>query len=88
MEHGTRTLPAEDGRFSREWSELSRRFFLRGIGVACLGMVPLLQACDNAFSRGASVDGSAGTGGLPGAMMPPIDATAPTETQTATFALG
>jgi hypothetical protein len=67
---------------------LSRRVLLKGIGIACLGLVPLVQACDNAFSREGKGNVAARAGSASRAMRPPIDASAPAETRTATFALG
>jgi len=88
MEHGTILLPTGYDPHTWDGSDLSRRIFLKGIGIACLGFGPFLQACDNAFSRGEKGDEMARTGSVPRAMRPPIDASAPEETQTATFALG
>jgi hypothetical protein len=74
-------LVTGDGR------SLSRRIFLKGVGIACLGVVPILQACDSAFSRDDK--GSAAAGGpLPRPMRPPIDVSVPAKTRTATFSLG
>jgi len=88
MEHDTILLPAGYDPCTRDGSCLSRRVLLKGIGIACLGLVPLVQACDNAFSREGKGNVTARTGSAIRAMRPPIDASAPAETRTATFALG
>ena len=88
MEHGTIPLSTGYDLCNRDGGCLSRRVFLKGVGIACLGFIPLLQACDAAFSR----EGEEGTrsGAVPArrAMRPPIDVSAPEETRTATFGLG
>jgi len=48
---------------------------LKGIGIVCLGFGPFLQSCENM------------TWGIE-KMKPPIDLSAPSKTETATFALG
>ena len=87
MEHGTTLLPPGYDPCTRDGC-LSRRIFLKGIGIACLGLVPLLQACDTAFSREEKGSVRARTGSASRALRPPIDVSAPAETRTATFALG
>lgn len=86
MKYDTILLPAGCDPFTRDGGCLSRRIFIRGIGIACLGFFPLLQACDNAFSREGKV--AAKTGAAPRAVRPQIDVSAPAATRTATFALG
>lgn len=66
----------------------SRRILLKGIGIACLGFAPFLQACDNLTMRSESMEATAKTGLIPKAMRPPIDLAAPAKTEIATFALG
>ena len=88
MEHDTILLPAGCDPCTRDGSCLSRRIFLKGIGIACLGLAPLLQACDTAFSREGKGKERARTESAPRALMPPIDVSAPAETRTATFSLG
>jgi hypothetical protein len=73
---------------TRDGRSLSRRIFLKGAGIACLGIVPLLQACDSAFSRDNKGSTAAGASSVPRAMRPPIDVSVPAKTRTATFALG
>jgi hypothetical protein len=73
---------------TRDERDLSRRIFLKGVGIACLGLVPVLQACDNAFSRDNNGSGATRAGSAPRTMRPLIDVSAPAETRTATFALG
>ena len=67
---------------------VSRRIFLAGMGIACLGFVPLLQACDKALPQRGKEKEMTGTVSVVNAVRPPIDASAPAKTQTATFALG
>jgi len=88
MEQRTILIHAGHNPDTRQGSDLSRRIFLKEIGIACLGFVPFLQACDNAFSGGGKVNGTARTEPVPRAMRPPIDTAAPAKSQTATFALG
>jgi hypothetical protein len=88
MEHGTILLPTGYDLDIRKGYALSRRIFLKGVGIACLGLAPFLQACDNAFSLGSKENETARTGSVPRATRPPIDLSAPAETRMATFALG
>lgn len=88
MEHRTILLPAGYDPNSLDGSNMSRRIFLRGVGIACLGFAPFLQACDNAFSSGEKGSGMARKGPAPQGMRPPIDATVPAKIETATFSLG
>lgn len=87
MKHDT-MLPTGYEQCPRDGGGLSRRVFLKGIGIACLGLVPLLQACDNAFSREGKGNVTAKKGTAPRAARPPLDASAPAVTRTATFSLG
>lgn len=88
MEHGTTLLPTGYDLNICDGRDVSRRIFLKGIGgIACLGFVPILQACDN-VSQGGKGKEMAITGSVAHAMRPPIDASAPAQTQQATFALG
>jgi hypothetical protein len=66
----------------------SRRIFLKGVGFACLGFTPFLQACDNLTTRSENMEAATKTGSVPKAMRPPIDLAVPAKTETATFALG
>ena len=88
MKHDTILLPTGYDPCARDGGCLSRRIFLKGIGIACLGLAPLLQACDTAFSRKGAGTERAGAGPTPRTVRPPIDISAPAETRTATFALG
>jgi hypothetical protein len=87
MEHGMKLLPPGRSPDILTRCALSRRIFLKGVGIASLGLVPFLQACDNAFSLGGK-ENATSTGSIPRAMRPPIDVSAPAEIRTATFALG
>ena len=88
MENRMKLLPAGHNPDTRKGCALSRRIFLKGVGIASLGLVPFLQACDNAFSLGGKENEMASTGSIPRAMRPPIDVSAPAEIRTATFSLG
>jgi hypothetical protein len=88
MEHRTILIHPGHDPDTRDKSDLSRRIFLTGIGIACLGFAPFLQACDNAFSRGEKGNGVARTGPITHGLRPPIDGSTPAKIQTATFALG
>ncbi|MHB8771425.1 MAG: hypothetical protein ACYC7J_10530 [Syntrophales bacterium] len=88
MEHDMLPLPSGYDPWSRDGGCLSRRIFLKGVGIACLGFVPLLQACDSAFSREGKGNERTGAGSAPRAARPLIDLSAPAGTRTATFALG
>ena len=88
MEHDTMLRQTGYDPCTGDGGCLSRRIFLKGIGIACLWLAPLLQACDTAFSREGTGTERAGTGPAPRAVRPPIDVSAPAETRTATFALG
>ena len=88
MEHDTILRQAGYDPYTRDDSCLSRRIFLKGIGIACLGLAPLLQACDTAFSREEKGNERGRAGSASRALRPPIDVSAPAETRTATFALG
>lgn len=73
---------------TRDGSCMSRRIFLKGVGIACLGIAPLLQACDTAFSREETGNPRGKAASASPALRPPIDVSAPAGTRTATFALG
>ena len=68
--------------------EVNRRIFLKGVGIACLGFVPLLQACDNIMSQRGKEKKMASNVSAVQALRPPIDLSAPAKTQAATFSLG
>ena len=87
MKQDTTLLPPGYDPCTRDGC-LSRRVLLKGIGIACLGIAPLLQACDTAFSREEEGSVRARTESASPALRPPIDVSAPAETRTATFALG
>lgn len=80
--HDRGNQDSQDGR------DVGRRIFLAGIGMACLGFIPLLEACDNVFSNGGKGNGTARTGLAPHSMRPSLDAAVPAKTETATFSLG
>ncbi len=75
---------------------LCRRTFLKGMGFMCLGSLPILggwglvrgKTEDLVLAGEAKIVEQAKEGGVPKAAIPPIDASAPTKTETATFALG
>ncbi|MEW6333009.1 MAG: twin-arginine translocation signal domain-containing protein [Thermodesulfobacteriota bacterium] len=82
---GMRSHPDPDTRNGRR---VSRRNFLKGIGIACLGFAPFLQSCNDPTSIGGKGGGIALEGAIAGGQRPPIDIAAPSKTETATFALG
>lgn len=88
MKHDAITVPTGPDPGARYNGCLSRRIFLKGVGIACLGFAPLLQACDSAFSREEKGNATARTGSAPRGERPPLDVAAPALTRTATFALG
>jgi hypothetical protein len=69
--------PCND-RQTPEKQAISRRVFLKGIGIACLGFGMFLHACGYMPSERENME----------KMKPPIDLAAPTKTETATFAMG
>lgn len=69
-------------------SDLSRRLFLAGLGIACLGVFPFLQGCNEADSEKKKGVKRPESAPVARAALPPIDLAAPVKTQTATFALG
>ncbi len=85
-----RTIQIHPGRLpgTRDGSGLGRRIFLTGIGIACLGLIPLLQGCENAISARQEKNVNTGIGAVPHGARPPIDVAASAKTETATFALG
>jgi hypothetical protein len=75
---------------------MTRRTVITGLGLLCLVFSPLLQGCKRFGSetgdvrgekRGISMELNIDTP-MPKGVIPPIDAAAPTRTETATFALG
>jgi len=88
MEHDTMLRQTGYDPCTGDGGCLSRRIFLKGIGIACLWLAPLLQACDTAFSREEKGSVRARTESASPALRPPIDVSAPAEIRTATFALG
>ena len=83
-------LTQPTGSSVRGWagSDTGRRVFLKGIGIVCLGSLPLLQACDTVMSWREKSSATAKAETHSRAVIPPIDAAAPGKTATATFALG
>ena len=77
-------------QYTREHSRLSRRTFLKGMGFACLSLAPFLHACD--IISGERQEGKTMAQAEPNpvshAAIPSIDASVPSKTETATFALG
>ena len=69
-------------------ANFSRRIFLKGVGFACLGFTPFIQACDNSTTRSENMEAATKTGSVPKTMRPPIDLATPAKTEIATFALG
>jgi hypothetical protein len=84
------------GRQIPEHAYPNRRAVLKGIGFGCLGLASFLNGCYNINSESKDLQGIkerknmelAMNSSVPGAPIPPIDARAPAETETATFSLG
>jgi hypothetical protein len=81
------------GEFSSRRPGLTRRAFLQGLGLASLTSVPLLSACTRVDGESKAMELErekelAQAGPISGSKIPPVDTTAPSETKTATFALG
>lgn len=75
MYHRRIIFPPWNDQNTRDKQILSRRMFLKGIGIVCLGFGPFIHACEN-MSWGIEK------------MKPSIDLAAPIKTETATFAMG
>jgi hypothetical protein len=69
--------PCND-RQTPEKQALTRRVFIKGIGIACLGFGMFLHSCGYMPSEIENME----------KMKPPIDLAAPVKTETATFAMG
>ena len=82
------TQPPGSSAGGRAGKDTSRRVFLKGIGIVCLGSIPLLQACDSVFSSGEKSGATAKAATHFPVGIPPIDKAASPRTETATFALG
>jgi hypothetical protein len=65
-----------------------RRMFPAAMAIACLGFGLLVPACDAPAPGSDSGKETAVTRIIAQAPIPPIDATAPAKTETASFALG
>lgn len=88
MEYRETYLHTSPDQNAQDPPNFSRRTFLQGVGIACLGFAPFLQACDNLTTRSENMEAAAKTSSIPKAMRPPIDLAVPAKTETATFALG
>ena len=76
-------------RSTQAHPNLSKRSILTEIVFICLGLVPVLHACDTVEATKDREDMSMTETNLVRYMArPPIDASAPDRTETATFALG
>jgi hypothetical protein len=75
-------------QYAPDRSDFSRRVFLKGIGIFCLGFAPFLQACNNLNSRSETMEAIEKTNVTASMMRPPMDIAVPEKTETATFALG
>jgi len=73
---------------AQEWLNVSRRFFLKGIAIVCLGCALFLQGCNDLSARSENTETTGKIGSNPKTMRPPIDVAAPAKTEMATFALG
>jgi len=70
-------------------SKFSRRFFLTGMISIFLGFGLFLYACDNMkTTKEREIIAMTKTNSMQSIEIPPIDTSAPSKTETATFALG
>jgi len=88
MDHRRTIFPPGNDRHTRDKQAFRRRIFLKGIGIVCLWFVPFLQACDNMTLGRDKMEPIENTSTIAMKMKPPIDLAAPSETETATFAMG
>ncbi len=71
-----------------------RRVLVKGLGVAILGFIPFLNACNRLSGEiqpkedKMQISPGAQTPSVPRKSIPPIDTAAPGRIETATFALG
>ncbi len=79
--------PGND-RHTREKHTFSRRIFFKVTGIICLGFIPFIQACENMTLGRDKMEAIEKTSTIAMKMKPPIDLAAPSETETATFAMG
>lgn len=90
---GFTVIPGQD---APKYASLCRRAFLKGMGLMCLGSLPILggwgvvrgKTEDLVLTGETKMVERAKEGVVPRASIPSIDASAPTTTETATFALG
>lgn len=75
-------------RHTPEKQAISRRIFLKGIGIACLGFGLFLHACGYMPYERENMENMKKTGSITNEIKPPIDLAAPAKTETATFAMG
>ncbi|NIS61570.1 MAG: hypothetical protein GTO13_12965 [Proteobacteria bacterium] len=86
-------IPGQD---APKHTSLCRRNFFKRMGFICLGSLPILggwglvrgKTEDLVLAGEVKIPEQAKEGVVPKASIPPIDASAPTRTETATFALG
>ena len=88
MDHRRIIFPPGNDRHIRDKQTFSRRIFLKVIGIVCLGFVPFLQACENMTLGRDKMEAIEKTSAIAMKKKPPIDRAAPSETETATFAMG
>jgi hypothetical protein len=89
MSHQKIGLWLRHDRFMQGYPNLSRRAFLAQILVVLLGFALLIQACGPVEAAKERENGTMKKTRLaPSVVRPPIDASAPAKTETATFALG
>ena len=72
---------------TQDRQNFSRRIFLKGVGIVCLGSALSLQGCDN-LNTSENMEATAKIGLIPKAMRPPTDLAVPAKTEMATFAMG
>jgi hypothetical protein len=77
------------GMDTQDHPNFRRWFFLKGMIFIVLGFVLFLHACDNIkTSKEGETMAMTKMNPMPSVAIPPIDASAPIKTETATFALG
>ena len=89
MSHQNRGLCLRHDRSTKGYQGLGRRVFLIQMLVALAGLALALQACGPVEAAKERENGAMKkTHSASSVVRPPIDASAPVKTETATFALG
>lgn len=76
-------------KVTRSYVNFRKHFICKVMIIFFLGLVPFIHACENPESmKERELMGMTMTNLTPDATKPPIDASAPVETEMATFAMG